>query len=78
MLNMGFYPFWFWNGVMRKDEIRRQIDLMAAAGVRGFFIHSRQGLSTPYLSERFMDMVETAVDHAQSPIRSSSTTPRKA
>ena len=46
----GLHPFWFWNGRLDPDEIRRQIGEMAAQGVRGFFIHSRQGLHQPYLS----------------------------
>ncbi len=61
----GFYPFWFWNDNLTADEIRRQIDQMAQQGVRGFFIHPRQGLRQPYLSEAFFDMVAVAVEQAQ-------------
>ncbi len=47
-------------------EIRWQVAQMAAQGVRGFFIHSRQGLKDPaYLSEAFFDRVADAVDAAQ-------------
>ena len=51
----GFYPFWFWNDRLEPDEIRWQIREMARQGVRGFFIHPRQGLEQPYLSERFLN-----------------------
>jgi hypothetical protein len=65
LLPYGFYPFWFWNGELSPDEIRWQIAEMAANGVRGFFIHSRQGLQQPYLSGTFMHLVELAVDCAE-------------
>jgi len=63
-LPVGFYPFWFWNATLEEDEIRRQIAEMADKGVRGFFIHSRQGLGQPYLSESFFQMVDAAIDAA--------------
>lgn len=61
----GFHPFWFWNDRLSADEIRWQIQEMAAAGVRGFYIHSRQGLGQPYLSTSFLDLVEVAFDEAR-------------
>jgi hypothetical protein len=65
-LPTGFYPFWFWNDTLTDVEIRWQIAQMAAQGVRGFFIHSRQGLKDPaYLSEAFFDRVDTAVAAAR-------------
>src|SRR5688500_5477474 len=64
-LSFGFYPFWFWNGFLSEDEIRWQIGEMAAKGIRGFFIHPRQGLKQPYLSEEFFRMVEVAVEAAE-------------
>ena len=64
-LPTGFYPFWFWNDRLSADEISWQIAQMAAQGVRGFFIHSRQGLQQPYLSQAFFDMVDVAVAAAK-------------
>ena len=60
----GFYPFWFWNDAVEEAEIRRQIAEMAAQGIKGFYIHPRQGLTVPYLSEAFMKRVEVALDEA--------------
>ena len=57
----GFYPFWFWNDTLNEKEIRWQIAQMAEQGIRGFFIHPRQGLKQPYLSDAFFDMVEVAI-----------------
>ncbi len=61
----GYYPFWFWNGELTEDEIRWQVAQMAAQGVRGFYIHSRQGLQQPYLSDAFFHMVQVALDAAR-------------
>ena len=61
----GFYPFWFWNDRLAADEIRWQVGQMAAQGLRGFFIHPRQGMGQPYLSDAFFDMVATALDAAE-------------
>jgi len=61
---LGFYPFWFWNDDLSADEIHWQVKEMAAQGVRGFFIHSRQGLGRPYLSESFFQMVDAAIEAA--------------
>jgi hypothetical protein len=61
---LGFYPFWFWNDDLSADEIRWQVGEMVAQGVRGFFIHSRQGLERPYLSESFFQMVDAAIEAA--------------
>ncbi|MBT3603530.1 MAG: hypothetical protein HN521_10735 [Candidatus Latescibacteria bacterium] len=61
----GFYPFWFWNDTLNEKEIRWQIAQMAEQGIRGFFIHPRQGLKQPYLSDAFFDMVEVAIHAAE-------------
>lgn len=61
----GFYPFWFWNDTLSADEIEWQVQEMAKQGIRGFFIHCRQGLGQPYLSESFLEMVDVAVEAAE-------------
>lgn len=61
----GFYPFWFWNDRLAADEIRWQVGQMAAQGVKGFFIHPRQGLQQPYLSASFFEMVDEALAAAE-------------
>ncbi|MFB9277843.1 glycosyl hydrolase [Cohnella cellulosilytica] len=58
------HPFWFWNGAMEEDEIRRQIAEMHRQGVGGFFICARQGLTVPYLSRQWFDKVRLAVEEA--------------
>ncbi len=61
----GFHPFWFWNDRITAGGIRRQVASMAEQGVKGFFVHSRQGLEQPYLSSEFLDLVELAVEEAK-------------
>jgi hypothetical protein len=63
-LSPGFYPFWFWNSALAADEICWQVQQMAAQGVKGFFIHPRQGLQQPYLSAPFFEMVDCALSAA--------------
>ncbi len=58
-------PFWAWNDKMDINEIKRQIRKMYESGIGGFFIHSRDGLETPYLSEEWFECVKTAVSEAK-------------
>ena len=58
-------PFWFFNGEMDKEEIRRQILMMKEQGLGGFFICARQGLKTPYLGEDWFDICKFTVQTAQ-------------
>lgn len=58
-------PFWSWNEKLEPEELRRQIGEMKRAGLGGFFMHTRQGLLTPYMGEEFLDAVETAAEEAK-------------
>lgn len=58
-------PFWFWNGEMKKEEISRQIREMAEKGLGGMFICARQGMTVPYLSEEWFDLVKYACEEAR-------------
>lgn len=64
-LKHGIQPFWFWNGAMQDDEMRRQVIEMKNQGLTGFLIHPRQGLELPYLSKAFFDKVSFAVELAK-------------
>ncbi len=64
-LQPGIYPFWFLNDRLSADEITRQIREMASQGIRGFYLHSRQGLEQPYLSESFFRMLDVALLEAE-------------
>ena len=58
-------PFWAWNCRLEKKELLRQIDVLREMGMGGFHIHSRVGMSTPYLSEEFMDLVSACNEKAK-------------
>lgn len=58
-------PFWFWNGRLEGDELRRQIQQMVAHGVYGAYVHNRDGLETPYLAEAWWQAVGEALKAAR-------------
>ena len=58
-------PFWFWNGEMEPEEISRQIRLMVEHGVYGAYVHNRDGLETPYLSEAWWQAVGAGLKTAR-------------
>ena len=58
-------PFWSWNGDLQPEELRRQIRVMRQMGMGGFFMHSRVGLVTPYLSPRWFECINACVDEAK-------------
>lgn len=58
-------PFWSWNDKLDDAELVRQIESMKQAGMGGFFMHSRTGLLTPYLSEEWMARIRTCVNAAK-------------
>ena len=58
-------PFWAWNGKLDPNELRRQVRLMHRMGLGGFFMHSRVGLATPYLSDQWFDCVKACIDEAE-------------
>lgn len=58
-------PFWAWNCELEKDELLRQIDIFKQMGLGGFHMHCRDGMSTTYLSDDFMELVKACTDHAE-------------
>jgi len=58
-------PFWSLNDQLEKKEIIRQIHLMEKGGLGGFFLHAREGLITPYLSDEWMEIIRIAAEEAR-------------
>ncbi|WP_130860634.1 glycosyl hydrolase [Gracilibacillus phocaeensis] len=58
-------PFWSWNGKLEKKELLRQIGVLKEMGFGGFFMHSRTGLVTEYLSEEWFDLINTCAEEAE-------------
>lgn len=53
--------FWAWNGALSTEVLDAQIEYMKHQGLGGFFMHSRSGLETEYMSDSWMD----AIRHTQ-------------
>ena len=58
-------PFWSWNEKLDPDRLTRSIEQMHAAGMGGFFMHSRYGLKTPYLSKEWFQCISACVAKAR-------------
>lgn len=58
------HPLWSWNDGLEAQLCREEIDEMAKAGIGGFFMHARTGLSTKYLSEKWMEVTQDCIRYA--------------
>ncbi len=58
-------PFWAWNGKLDPEILKGQIRAMKRMGLGGFFMHSRVGLATSYLSDEWFDCVRACVEEAR-------------
>ena len=58
-------PFWSWNGELESEELKEQIRQMKAAGIGGYFMHARAGLTTPYMKEKWMKAIATCLDEGE-------------
>lgn len=50
---------------MQQEELTRQIKDMKAQGMGGFFMHSRDGLETPYMGPEWMEAIRESVAQAE-------------
>ena len=57
--------FWAWNETMDDASISERIKEFYEQGFQGFFMHSRGGLLTPYLSDEWFHACRTAADIAK-------------
>jgi hypothetical protein len=58
-------PFWSWNDLLDPDELRWQVREFADKGFGGYFMHSRVGLATPYLSQEWMRCIDACLDEGK-------------
>jgi hypothetical protein len=54
-------PFWSWNDALDPEELRWQVREFADKGFGGYFMHSRAGLATAYLSEEWMKCIRACL-----------------
>ncbi len=58
-------PFWSWNDRLDQQELDRQVKDMHDHGMGGFFMHSRDGLETVYMSDEWMSCIKETVKTAK-------------
>ncbi len=59
-------PFWFWNGPLDPETMRRQVRMMADKGVHAALPHPRFGMDRRlYLEEPFWRAMDATLDEAQ-------------
>lgn len=58
-------PFWSWNNALDEDELCRQIEDMQRAGIGGFIMHARVGLSDEYLGEKWFSCIHACLNKAR-------------
>ncbi len=54
-------PFWSWNTKLDTKETARQIGLMDEAGIGGYFMHARGGLTTKFMGEEWFENISTGI-----------------
>ncbi|HMF34373.1 MAG TPA: hypothetical protein VKK79_23320, partial [Candidatus Lokiarchaeia archaeon] len=59
-------PFWFWNHVMKREELDAQLADFADHGIGGGFMHARHGRLTPYMSEAWLRVTRECAQDANS------------
>lgn len=58
-------PFWFWNGKMEGPKIQHEIQRMVDQHVYGAFLHARDGLQTPYLSDQWFKAIGSGLQESK-------------
>jgi len=57
--------FWFWNDLIKKDELEKQLGLMKQIGANQPVIHARNGLLNEYLSDDWFSLFKFTVDECK-------------
>ena len=58
-------PFWFWNGKLEPAKVQEQVRRMVDQHVYGAFLHARDGLLTPYLSDEWFAAIGAGLEEAK-------------
>ncbi len=58
-------PFWAWNCDLNEGELLWQIEELKKMGFGGAHMHVRQGLSTEYMGEEFLNLISSCVNKAK-------------
>lgn len=58
-------PFWSWNDYLDVERLIDQLHSLKKAGMGGFFMHSRPGIMTPFLSEEWFEAIRACIEEAR-------------
>ncbi len=58
-------PFWSWNSHLEIPALLQQIRDMKAAGLGGFIMHARTGLTDEYMGKHWMDCIGACLEEAR-------------
>ncbi len=58
-------PLWSWNDRLDKEELIRQVGVLAEMGFGGFFMHARTGLATEYMGREWLELVTACTCEAK-------------
>ena len=58
-------PFWAWNCDLNEGELLWQIEELKKMGFGGAHMHVRQGLSTEYMGDEFLNLIASCVKKAK-------------
>ena len=58
-------PFWAWNCDLDEQLLKDEIGCMQEMGMGGFHMHTRCGMSVPYLSDEYMAKIRLCVEEAR-------------
>lgn len=58
-------PFWSWNNDLDEAKLVEQIEDMKSAGLGGFIMHARIGLSMEYLGEKWFSCIDACLKKAK-------------
>lgn len=58
-------PFWSWNDKLDPSRLTEQMEVMKSAGIDGFFMHARGGLTTEYMGEEWFECIKACMDKSE-------------
>ena len=57
--------FWFWNDLIKKEQLSEQLDMMKQINANQPMIHARKGLINEYLSEDWFSLFKFTVEECR-------------
>ena len=64
-MQLGIYPFWFWNSDQEEQETLRQLEMFADINCQGVVLHGREGNQVPYMSEEWLQCIKNCCRKAK-------------